>query len=117
MSRQIKKTEHRTSTGNGRRNDDDATTEPAPRHFDRFDSGLLRSIGLKLSGDQIHILLTNMDSDRNGSIEFDELVAAIFDDIDEQTTYQDHMLVIFQSFSIGDGNDVITKVELAAAMG
>ncbi|CAN1149600.1 hypothetical protein LINPERHAP2_LOCUS17112 [Linum perenne] len=31
-----------------------------------------------------------MDSDRNGSIEFDDLVAVIFDDIDEQTTNQDH---------------------------
>ncbi|CAN1185449.1 Probable calcium-binding protein CML16 [Linum perenne] len=59
-----------------------------------------------------------MNSDGNKSTEFDELVAAISNDIDEQTlTNQDHMLEIFQSCSFGDGNDVITKAELAVAMG
>ncbi|CAN1175284.1 hypothetical protein LINPERHAP2_LOCUS31872 [Linum perenne] len=32
-------------------------------------------------------------------------------------TNQDHILEIFQSCLIGDGNNVITKAELTAAMG
>ncbi|CAN1180410.1 Probable calcium-binding protein CML15 [Linum perenne] len=79
-------------------------------------AALLRSIGLKPSGDQIHDLLTNMDSNGNGLIEFDELVGAISHDIDEQTlTNQDHLMEIFQLFD-RDGNGVITKAELAGAM-
>ncbi|CAI0380759.1 unnamed protein product [Linum tenue] len=97
--------------------------------FDRFDmdadgsltvlelAALLRSIGLKpASGDQIHVLLADIDANGNGSIEFDELVSAIANDIDEQTLVnQDHLLEVFQLFD-RDGNGVITSAELAGAM-
>ncbi|CAN0891494.1 Probable calcium-binding protein CML15 [Linum grandiflorum] len=96
--------------------------------FDRFDmdcdgsltvlelAALLRSLGLSPSGDQIHDLLTNMDSNGNGFIEFEELVEAISNQIDDQTLVnQEHLLEIFRLFD-RDGNGVITKAELAGAM-
>ena len=64
--------------------------------FDRFDmagdgsltilelAALLRSLGLKPSGDQIHVLLASMDSNGNGFVEFDELVGAILTDLNEE---------------------------------
>ncbi|RID51776.1 hypothetical protein BRARA_H02418 [Brassica rapa] len=78
--------------------------------FDRFDmdgdgsltilelAALLRSLGLKPSGDQIHVLLASMDSNGNGFVEFDEL-----------------LLDIFKSFD-RDGNGFNSAAELAGAM-
>ncbi|RDX60991.1 putative calcium-binding protein CML15, partial [Mucuna pruriens] len=37
-------------------------------------AALLRSLGLKPTGDQIYVLLANMDSNGNGFVEFDELL-------------------------------------------
>ncbi|CAI0400649.1 unnamed protein product [Linum tenue] len=90
-------------------------------------AALLRSIGLKpASGDQIHVLLADIDANGNGSIEFDELVSAISNNIDEETLVsnnideetlgnQDHILEVFRLFD-RDGNGVITSAELAGAM-
>lgn len=47
-------------------------------------AALLRSLGLKSSGDQIHALSAHMDANGNGSIEFDELVRAILPDITKE---------------------------------
>lgn len=47
-------------------------------------AALLRALGLKPSGDQVQALLANMDSNGNGKVEFEELVRAILDDINEQ---------------------------------
>ncbi|CAH1422351.1 unnamed protein product [Lactuca virosa] len=58
-------------------------------------AALLRSLGLKPTGEQIHKLFKNMDSDGSGTVEFNEL--------------------IFQSFD-RDGSGFITPAELAKSM-
>ncbi|KAK4844939.1 hypothetical protein QYF36_026267 [Acer negundo] len=79
-------------------------------------AALLRSLGLKPSGDQIHILLANMDSNGNGSVEFDELVKAMLPDINETTLInQEQLLEVFRAFD-RDGNGFITAAELAGSM-
>ncbi|EYU22604.1 hypothetical protein ABFS83_05G028500 [Erythranthe nasuta] len=79
-------------------------------------AALLRSLGLKPNGDQIHVLLANMDANGNGSIEFDELVEAILPDMNEQVLInQDQMMEVFRSFD-RDGNGYITAAELAGSM-
>lgn len=79
-------------------------------------AALLRSLGLKPSGDQIHVLLTTMDSNGNGSVEFDELVNAILPDMNEEILLnQGQLLEVFKCFD-RDGNGYITAVELAGAM-
>lgn len=79
-------------------------------------AALLRSLGLKPNGDQIHILLANIDANGNGSIEFDELVDAILPDINEQVLInQDQLMEVFRSFD-RDGNGYITAAELAGQM-
>ncbi|KZV18640.1 hypothetical protein F511_03534 [Dorcoceras hygrometricum] len=96
--------------------------------FDRFDmdqdgsltqlelAALLRSLGLKPTGDQLHAMLANMDANGNGAIEFDELVGAILPDLNEQVLInQDQLLEVFRSFD-RDGNGYITAAELAGQM-
>lgn len=79
-------------------------------------AALLRSIGVKPSGDQIHILLANIDLNGNGSVEFDELVNAILPDMNEQVLVnQEQLLKMFRSFD-RDGNGYITLAELAGSM-
>ncbi|KAL0446947.1 UNVERIFIED_CONTAM: putative calcium-binding protein CML16 [Sesamum latifolium] len=96
--------------------------------FNRFDmdrdgsitqlelAALLRSLGVKPTGDQIHVLLANMDANGNGSIEFEELVDAMLPDINEQVLMnQDQLMEVFRTFD-RDGNGYITAAELAGQM-
>ncbi|KAH6798647.1 EF hand calcium-binding protein family [Perilla frutescens var. frutescens] len=96
--------------------------------FDRFDmdkdgsltllelAALLRALGLKPTGDQIHSISTSMDANGNGSIEFDELVETILSDINEQVMLnQDRLMEVFKAFD-HDGNGYITAAELAGQM-
>ncbi|GMH27540.1 hypothetical protein Nepgr_029383 [Nepenthes gracilis] len=79
-------------------------------------AALLRSLGLKPSGDQLYALLSNMDSNGNGYVEFDELVEAISPHMDSQILVnQDQLLEVFRSFD-RDGNGYITASELAGSM-
>jgi calcium-binding protein CML len=79
-------------------------------------AALLRSLGLKPSGDQIHVLLANMDSNGNGLVEFDELINAILPDMNEEVFInQEQLLEVFRSFD-RDGNGYITAAELAGSM-
>ena len=79
-------------------------------------AALLRSLGLKPSGDQLHAMLANIDANGNGAIEFEELVQAILPDInDEVLVNQDQLLEVFRSFD-RDGNGYITAAELAGSM-
>ncbi|CBI27110.3 hypothetical protein AAG906_031768 [Vitis piasezkii] len=79
-------------------------------------AALLRSLGLKPTGDQLQVLLTNMDANGNGSIEFDELVEAILPDLNEQILVnQEQLTEVFRSFD-RDGNGYITASELAGSM-
>ena len=79
-------------------------------------AALLRSLGLKPSGDQLHCLLDNMDANGNGKVEFDELVSAILPDMTEQVLVnQEQLLEVFRSFD-RDGNGYITAAELAGSM-
>lgn len=79
-------------------------------------AALLRSLGLKPSGDQIHVLLANMDSNGNGAVEFDELVNAILPDMNEQILVnQEQLREVFHLFD-RDGNGYITAAELAGCM-
>ncbi|XP_077242519.1 putative calcium-binding protein CML16 [Tasmannia lanceolata] len=79
-------------------------------------AALLRSLGLKPTGDQIHVLLSNMDSNGNGSVEFDELVEAILPDMNQENLVdQDQLMEVFRSFD-RDGNGYITAAELACSM-
>ncbi|CAN6584981.1 unnamed protein product [Malus baccata var. baccata] len=72
---------------------------------------LLRSLGLKSSGDQVHVLLANMDANGNGSVEFDGLVSAILPDMDEEIMVnQKQLLEVFRSFE-HDGNGYIEVTE------
>lgn len=79
-------------------------------------AALLRSLGLKPTGDQIHVLLANMDSNGNGLVEFDELINAILPDMNEEVFInQEQLLEVFRSFD-RDGNGYITAAELAGSM-
>ncbi|KAJ4710619.1 Calcium-binding EF-hand family protein [Melia azedarach] len=79
-------------------------------------AALLRALGLKPSGDQLHILLANMDSNGNGLVEFDELVDVILPDMNEEVLInQEQLLEVFRSFD-RDGNGFITAAELAGSM-
>lgn len=95
------------------------------RRFDMDDDGsltqlelaaLLRSLGIKPTGDQLHALLTNMDANGNGSIEFDELVQTIMPDANQELLInQNQLMDLFRSFD-RDGNGYITAAELAGSM-
>lgn len=79
-------------------------------------AALLRSLGLKPSGDQIQVLLSKMDSNGNGSVEFDELVKTIMPDINAQVLLnQEQLIGVFKCFD-RDGNGFISAAELAGAM-
>ncbi|KAJ4848218.1 hypothetical protein Tsubulata_014387, partial [Turnera subulata] len=79
-------------------------------------AALLRSLGLKPSGDQLTALLDNMDANGNGYVEFDELVSVILPDMNEEVLInQEQLLQVFQSFD-RDGNGFITAAELAGSM-
>ncbi|XP_071703054.1 probable calcium-binding protein CML16 [Rutidosis leptorrhynchoides] len=79
-------------------------------------AALLRSIGLKPQGDQIHSLLTRIDSNGNGSIEFQELLNAILPDLNEEVLMNhDQLMEVFRSFD-KDCNGFITAAELAGQM-
>ncbi|XP_042479070.1 probable calcium-binding protein CML16 [Macadamia integrifolia] len=84
-------------------------------------AALLRSLGIKPTGDQIHNLLANMDSNGNGSVEFEELVNAILvpDQMEQQEEEilinQEQLLEVFRTFD-RDGNGYITPAELAGSM-
>ncbi|KAK1302233.1 putative calcium-binding protein CML14 [Acorus calamus] len=94
--------------------------------FDRFDmdsdgsltllelAALLRSLGLRPTGDQIHSLLTNIDSNRNGSVEFDELHSVISPYLMDDHEI-DRLMEVFRLFD-RDGNGFITAAELARSM-
>ncbi|XP_074292247.1 putative calcium-binding protein CML15 [Silene latifolia] len=100
------------------------------RHiFERFDmdgdgsitqlelAALLRSLGVKTTGDQLYALLNNMDSNCNGYIEFDELAEALIPELTnlDILVNQEQLLQVFQSFD-RDGNGYITAAELAGSM-
>ncbi|XP_049412366.1 probable calcium-binding protein CML16 [Solanum stenotomum] len=79
-------------------------------------AALLRALGLKPTGDQIHTLLANMDNNGNGFIEFDELVNAIMPDMNAEILInQEQLMEVFRSFD-RDGNGYITAAELAGSM-
>ncbi|RAL41246.1 unnamed protein product [Cuscuta campestris] len=79
-------------------------------------AALLRSLGLKPSGDQIQALLANMDANGNGAVEFEELARAILPDMTEEILVnQEQILEVFRSFD-RDGNGYITLAELAGSM-
>ncbi|KAL8518341.1 hypothetical protein ACS0TY_009640 [Phlomoides rotata] len=96
--------------------------------FDRFDidgdgsitllelAALLRSLGLRPTGDQIQTMSASMDANGNGSIEFDELVETLLPDMNEEVIInQDQLMQIFRSFD-RDGNGYISAAELAGKM-
>ncbi|KVI06486.1 probable calcium-binding protein CML15 [Cynara cardunculus var. scolymus] len=80
-------------------------------------AALLRSLGLKPTGEQIHKLFKNMDSDGSGTVEFDELVNAMSSQMmsEDILINQHQLLEIFQSFD-RDGSGFITPAELAKSM-
>ncbi|KAL0906793.1 hypothetical protein M5K25_025315 [Dendrobium thyrsiflorum] len=79
-------------------------------------AALLRSLGLKPTGDQIHALLSSMDANGNGTVEFEELAAAITPLMSEQALVnQEQLLEVFRSFD-RDGNGYISAAELARSM-
>ncbi|MCD9559501.1 hypothetical protein HAX54_017464 [Datura stramonium] len=62
-------------------------------------AALLRALGLKPHGDQINVLLANMDHNGNGFIEFDELVNAIMPGKDSEILInQEQLMEVFRSF-------------------
>ncbi|PQQ13161.1 hypothetical protein Pyn_19921 [Prunus yedoensis var. nudiflora] len=79
-------------------------------------AALLRSLGVKPAGDQLHVLLANMDANGNGTVEFDELVTAILPDMNAEILInQEQLMEVFRSFD-RDGNGYITAAELAGSM-
>lgn len=79
-------------------------------------AALLRSLGIKPRGDQISLLLNQIDRNGNGSVEFDELVVAILPDLNEEVLInQEQLMEVFRSFD-RDGNGQITAAELAGSM-
>ncbi|AES91342.1 putative EF-hand domain pair protein [Medicago truncatula] len=79
-------------------------------------AALIRSLGVRPSGDEVQILLTKMDSNGNGSVEFDELVEAIMPNMNaEVLVNQEQLIGVFKCFD-RDGNGFISAAELAGAM-
>ena len=81
-------------------------------------AALLRSLGLRpAAGDEIHALIAAMDADGNGTVEFDELAAAIAPLLTTQTHLVDQaqLLEVFRAFD-RDGNGFISAAELARSM-
>lgn len=79
-------------------------------------AALLRSLGIKPTGDQMHSMLANMDTNGNGSVEFDELIDAILPEMTpESLVDQEQLMEVFRSFD-RDGNGFITAAELAQSM-
>ncbi|KAL7603364.1 hypothetical protein Lser_V15G18589 [Lactuca serriola] len=80
-------------------------------------AALLRSLGLKPTGEQIHKLFKNMDSDGSGTVEFNELVSAMSSQMmsEDILINQHELMQIFQSFD-RDGSGFITPAELAKSM-
>ena len=73
---------------------------------------LLRSLDLKPTRDQLHALLANIDANRNGAVEFDELIQAILLDInDEVLLKQVQLLEVFRTFDRDDNNFILIKRE------
>ncbi|KAK2411489.1 putative calcium-binding protein cml14 [Trifolium repens] len=79
-------------------------------------AALIRSLGVKLSGDEVQILVAKMDSNGNGFVEFDELVGTIMPNINaEVLVNQEQLIGVFKCFD-RDGNGFISAAELAGAM-
>lgn len=79
-------------------------------------AALLRSLGIKPTGNQLHDLLANMDANGNGFVEFEELVDVILPDMNEEVfVNQGQLMEVFRSFD-RDGNGYITAAELAGSM-
>ncbi|OAY75262.1 probable calcium-binding protein CML14 [Ananas comosus] len=79
-------------------------------------AALLRSLGLKPSGDAIHALLSGMDANGNGAVEFEELAAAIAPLMTQRALVdQAQLLEVFRAFD-RDGNGYISAAELARSM-
>ncbi|PAN17977.1 hypothetical protein GQ55_3G159400 [Panicum hallii var. hallii] len=80
-------------------------------------AALLRSLGLRPTGEEVRALLVGMDADGNGAVEFDELAAAIAPLLTTQTHLVDQaqLLEVFRAFD-RDGNGFISAAELARSM-
>ncbi|XP_010528031.1 PREDICTED: probable calcium-binding protein CML16 [Tarenaya hassleriana] len=79
-------------------------------------AALLRSLGIKPRGDQLSLLLHQIDRNGNGSVEFEELIVAILPDLNEEVLInQEQLMEVFRSFD-RDGNGYITAAELAGSM-
>ncbi|KAK2357687.1 putative calcium-binding protein CML15 [Trifolium repens] len=79
-------------------------------------AALIRSLGVKLSGDEVQILVSKMDSNGNGFVEFDELVGTIMPNMNaEVLVNQEQLIGVFKCFD-RDGNGFISAAELAGAM-
>ncbi|XP_057730761.1 probable calcium-binding protein CML17 [Arachis stenosperma] len=96
------------------------------RSFDRNNDGsltqlelssLLRSLGLKPSGDQLEAFINKADTNNNGLIEFSEFVALVAPEIlPAKSPYTEEQLrQLFKMFD-RDGNGFITAAELAHSM-
>ncbi|KAL8521624.1 hypothetical protein ACS0TY_011953 [Phlomoides rotata] len=93
------------------------------RSFDRNNDGsltelelgsLLRSLGLKLSPDQIDALIQKADTNNNGLVEFSEFVVLVAPELlPAKSPYSEEQLKqLFKMFD-KDGNGYITVAELA----
>ncbi|KAF6992199.1 hypothetical protein CFC21_009214 [Triticum aestivum] len=98
--------------------------------FDRFDmdgdgsltqlelAALLRSLGLRPTGDESRALLLAIDADGSGTVEFDELARAIAPVLTAHAPRlvdQAQLLEVFRAFD-RDGNGYISAAELARSM-
>lgn len=82
-------------------------------------AALLRSLGLRPTGDDARALLAGMDADGNGAVEFEELASAIAPLLLSPSAAglvdRDQLLEVFRAFD-RDGNGYISAAELARSM-
>ncbi len=80
--------------------------------------GVLQALGQEPTDDELHLMMKSVDTDQNGSVDFDEFICmmrAHLHDEEHAPTPEDELKEVFNVFD-KDGNGFISFEELKLAM-